>query len=147
MQWPLYSGHLSIADIIFRSQLTLSSRTDPSIADTSNNRSYKTFLVRDLHKFSFGQCFIISFKFSSIFTILFLREFNGLFSSIKMKHCRYSPPWLTCFPVAKMSMRIGTRIELRIQLWRFLLHVKNDLFFTVWISTRHRNSILVQFFG
>ena len=85
----LYSGHLSATDIIFRSQLTLPSRNDPSIANTPNNRPYKTFLVRNLPKFYFGQCFTISFKFSSIFIILFLGEFNGLFRSIKMKNCRY----------------------------------------------------------
>ena len=51
-------------------------------------------------------------------------------------------------------MRIGTRIEIWIQSWRFLLHMANHLFFIVWISTHHRifdtphrNSILFQFFG
>ena len=81
MQRTLYSGHLSIADIIFRSQLTLPSRTDHSIADTPNNRPYKTFLVRNLYTFYFGQCFTILFDFFSIFV--------RLFRSIKMKNCRY----------------------------------------------------------
>ena len=84
MQRTLYSGHLSTADIIFRSQLTLPSRTDPSIVDTPNNRPHKTFLVRSLYKFYFGQCFTISFKFSSIFIILFWDQFNGLFRPIKL---------------------------------------------------------------
>ena len=84
---PPYSGHPGT--FIFRSQLTLPSRNDPFIVDTPNNRPYKTFLIRNLHKFYFGQCFTISFKFSSIFISLFWGEFNGLFRSIKMKNCRY----------------------------------------------------------
>ena len=54
----------------------------------------------------FRQCFTVSFKFSMILVILFFSQLNGLFRSIKMKIQRdfspYSPPWLTCFPVAKM---------------------------------------------
>ena len=102
----LYRVHLSIPDIIFRCQFTLPPRTDRSIADTTNSRLYETFLGRNLYTFCFRQCFTVLFKFSMIFVILFFSQFNGLFRSIKMKIQRdfslYSPPWLTCFPVAKM---------------------------------------------
>ena len=83
----LCTGHF-IADIIFRSNFTLLSRTDHSIEEKPNNRSYEVFLVRRLYKFNFGQCFTISFKFSSIFVILSWDEFNGPFRSIKMRNCK-----------------------------------------------------------
>ena len=96
MQRTLYSVRLSIADIIFRSQLTLPSTTDPSIAHAPNNMPCKTFLERKLYKFHSGQCFTISFNFSSIFIILFLSQFNGLFRSIKMKNCGYFQSVFNC---------------------------------------------------
>ena len=53
----LCSGHLSIAGIIFKSELLLPPRTDLSIAGTPNNRPYKTFLVIHFHAIYFRQCF------------------------------------------------------------------------------------------
>ena len=41
------------------------------------------------------RCFTISFKFSSIFIILFFNQFNGLFSSIKTEFCREFQPVFT----------------------------------------------------
>ena len=90
MQRTLYSGHLSIVDIIFRSQLTLPPRIYLSIADTSNIR-----VLRNLYTFYFGQCFIVSFKLSSIFVILLFSQFDGLFRSIKIQEleiCRDFQP-------------------------------------------------------
>ena len=109
-----------------------------------------------MYKFYFGQCFTILFKFSSVFIIFWasLIAFLGPWKwNIVDISSPYSPPWLTCFLVAKMSMRTGTRIEIPIQLWYgviqlwFLLHMDNHPLCTVWISTHHRNSILVQFVG
>ena len=85
MQRTLNSGHLSIVDIIFRSQFTSPPRNDLSLADTSNNGPHKIFLARNLFSFYFRQCFIVLFKFSSIFVILLFSQFNSLFSSIKKK--------------------------------------------------------------
>ena len=54
---PLCSGHLSISGIIFKSELLLPPSTDLSIAGTSHNRPYKTFLVIHFHTIYFRQCF------------------------------------------------------------------------------------------
>ena len=83
MKQTIYSGHLSIEDIIFKSQFTLPFRIDLSIADKPNNSPYKTFLVRNLYTFYFRQHFKVSRKFSSIFILLF-SQFIKLFRSIKM---------------------------------------------------------------
>ena len=60
-----------------------------TIVDTLNNRSCKTILVKNLNSFHFRQCFTVSFKFSSIFLILFfsikiriLRNFQSIFTFI-----------------------------------------------------------------
>ena len=147
----LCTGHF-IADIILRSQLTLLSRTDHSIEEKPNNRPYKVFLVRRLYKFNFGQCFTISFKFSSIFVILSWDEFNGPFRSIKMRNCKDFQSAFTSMidvfcQLQKCPMRNGIRMEIWIQSWKFLLHMDNHLFFEVWVRTHHRNRVLVQFFG
>ena len=102
MQWTLYSGYLSIADIIFRSQFTLPPITDLSIADAPNNRPYKTFLVRNLYAFYFRQFFTVSHKFSSIFVFYFLASLITFSGSLQLKLAGTSL-WLTSFPVAKMS--------------------------------------------
>ena len=78
----LYSGHLSIADIIFRSEFTLPPRTDLPIANTPNNRPY---IRHSLYVFCLRQCFTVSFKFSSIFIILFFSKINVLFRFTKIK--------------------------------------------------------------
>ena len=110
MQWNfvnadiLYSGHISRVDIIFMFQFTLPPRTDLFIADTPNSRPYKTLLVKNMHTFYFGQCFAVSFRFSSILVILFFSQFNGFFRyKIAGIFSSNLPPWLTRFLVAKMS--------------------------------------------
>ena len=85
MKRILYSGYLPIADISFWFQITLPPEIDLFIADTPNSRSYKTFLVKNLHMFYIGQCLIVSFKFFSFFVVLFFGQFNGLFRYIKIK--------------------------------------------------------------
>ena len=62
---PLCSGHQSIADITFMSQITLLPRTGP---------------IRNIYTFYFRYCLTVWFKFSSIF--------SDLFWSIKKKNCR-----------------------------------------------------------
>ena len=56
-----------------------------SIAGKPNNRPYKTFPATNLYTFYFRQVFIVSCRFFFIFVVLFFRQFNGLFRSIKMK--------------------------------------------------------------
>ena len=135
-------------DIIFRSQFTLPPRTDLSIADTPNNRPYKTFLVRNLYTFYFRQCFKISFKFILFKIILYysfnlyFSQFNGLFRMIKIKICRYFK--FVFISLVDAFSREG--IETWIQLWRFLLDIVNHLFFLKKIST-DSNSILFHFVG
>ena len=81
---PLCSGHQSIADITFMSQITLLPRTGP---------------IRNIYTFYFRYCLTVWFKFSSIF--------SDLFWSIKKKiagiSSPYSPPWLMRFPAANTS--------------------------------------------
>ena len=56
---------------LLRSDIPIYPRADLTMADTPNNRSCKTFLVRNLYSSYFRQYFTVSFKFSSIFLILF----------------------------------------------------------------------------
>ena len=83
MQRILCSVHLSIADIIFRSQFTLPPRTELYITDTSDSRPYKALFVTNLYTFYFKR-FIVSLKLFSII-ILFFSQFNGFFRNISMK--------------------------------------------------------------
>ena len=69
MQPTLYNEHLSIGDIIFRSQLRLPLRTDFSIADTINNRPYNPFLVRNFYTFFFR--YVLQFRFCFVQPLLF----------------------------------------------------------------------------
>ena len=82
MQQTLYSGHPSIVDIIFGSQLNLPSRTDLSIADTSNIRH---FLQEICIHFTLDN--VLQFRLSFLQSLLFyfFSQFNGLFSSMKMQ--------------------------------------------------------------
>ena len=69
-----------MSDVIFRSQFTLPPITDLSIADTPNNRAFKTFSVRNLYTFYFTQCFMVSLRFlqSLLFHVLSsLMAFSG----------------------------------------------------------------------
>ena len=88
MQWVFYSGYLSTVDIVFRFQLTIPPITELSIAETPNNRSCKTFLVRNFYTFYFRQSFTAQLKFPSMFVSLFLWQFDGLFRFTKMKFIR-----------------------------------------------------------
>ena len=91
MQRTFYSGHLSIADIIFRSQLTLPPRTDLSIEDTSNIKHF--FQETSLH---FTLDNVLQFWLGFLRFLLFLDcKFVGISSP-------YSSLWLTCFPFAKI---------------------------------------------
>ena len=91
MQRTFYSGHLSIADIIFRSQLTLPPRTDLSIEDTSNIKHF--FQETCLH---FTLDNVLQFCLGFLRFLLFLDcKFVGISSP-------YSSLWLTCFPFAKI---------------------------------------------
>ena len=107
MQWVFYSGYLSTVDIVFRFQLTIPPITELSIAETPNNRSCKTFLVRNFYTFYFRQSFTAQLKFPSMFVSLFLWQFDGLFRFTKMKFIRdflYAFKFMVdAFPEAKMS--------------------------------------------
>ena len=150
MQRRLYSGHLSIADVIFRSQFKLSPRTNFFIVDTPNNRSYKIFFVRNLYTFYFRQCFTDSFKFSSIFYILFFSQFNGLFRSIKMEILSdFQSVFISmvdAFPSCKdLQSTMGQGQKHGYKHGVILWHMVNNFFFTVRINANHTNSILVHF--
>ena len=107
MYGTLYSGHLSTVDTIFRSQVTSLSRTDLSIADTSNIRH---FLQEIGIHFTLDN--ILQFRLSFLWSFLFyflgsVMAFSGLW---KFRDCKfvgisspYSSLWLTYCPVAKMS--------------------------------------------
>ena len=82
MQRTLYSEHLSIVDIIFRSQLTLHPRTDLSIAGTSNIRHV---LQEICIRFTLGNVLQFSLSFLRSLLFYFFNQFNGLFSSMKMQ--------------------------------------------------------------
>ena len=102
----LYSEHLSIVDIIFRSQLTLPPRTDLSIADTSNIRH---FLQEICIHFTLDN--VLQFRLSFLRSLLFYFLATLMAFSVpwKCRDCKfvgisspYSSLWLTCFPAAKM---------------------------------------------
>ena len=107
VQRTLYSGHLSIVDIIFSSQLKLPPRTNLSIADTSNIRHFLQELC--IH---FTLDNVLQFCLSSLRSLLFyflasLMAFSGPWKCRDYKFVGISSPysslWLTYFPVAKMS--------------------------------------------
>ena len=151
MQRTLYSGHLSIADIIFRNQFKIPFRTDLSIADTPNNKPCKTFLARNLYKFYLRQCFTVSLKLSLLFVILFFGQFNDLFGPQKWKFTAfsspYSPPWLVHFPVGKMSKTQLGRIRDMDTIMKISVAYGQPLFFIVRILANHSNCIFVHFLG
>ena len=107
MQRTLYSGHLFIVDIIFRSELTLPPRTYLSIADTSN---IMHFLQNICIHFTLENVlqFLLSFLRSVLF--YFFASSMAFSGPLKCRDCKlvgisspYSSVWLTCFPVAKLS--------------------------------------------
>ena len=105
-------------DIIFRSLLTLSPRTDLSIVNKFNIRYFLkeiciNFTLDNVLRFS------LSFLQSLLFYFLAsLMAFSGIW---KCRDCKfveitspYSSLWLTSFPIAKIS-----------KAWRFLLYMDN----------------------
>ena len=96
-----------MADIIFRSQFTSPPKTDIFGVITPTNRSCKIFLVRNLHTFTLYNVLQFCLSFLRSLSLYFLANLmvflsleNGKFTEISSL---YSPPWLTRFPVAKMS--------------------------------------------
>ena len=81
MQQTLYRVHLSIVDVIFRSQFTLPLKLTP-LQRTHPITSRQIFLVRNLYTYYFKQSFIVSLKFFSIIFILFFSQFNDISFSI-----------------------------------------------------------------
>ena len=150
MQWALYSGHLSIVDIIFRSQLTLPPQNLPLY---SGHAQYWTFLARNLYTFYFGQCFTVSFKFSSIFVVLLFQPVQWPFQfheNVGIVILQEFPVRIhlygSCvFQLQRCPKFNVTGIEIWIQSWRFLLHMDNHFSSTLRISTNRRNSIPVHF--
>ena len=145
MQRTLYCGHLCIVGIIFRPQLTLPL--------DSRHVQYEAFLARNLYTFYFGQCFTVSFKFSSIFVVLLFQPVQWPFQfheNVGIVILQEFPVRIhlygSCvFQLQRCPKFNVTGIEIWIQSWRFLLHMDNHFSFTVRISTNQRNSILVQF--
>ena len=82
MQRTLYSGQFSILDIIFRSQLTLPTRTDLPMADTSNIRQ---FLEEICIHFTLDNVLHFRLSFLRYLLFYFFSKFNGFFSSMKMQ--------------------------------------------------------------
>ena len=88
MRRILYSGHVSIAKVIYRSQFTLPPRIDLSIADKPNSRPYKTFLIRNLYRFYFRQCATVLLSFLRSLLFYFLASLMAFFGSLKIKICK-----------------------------------------------------------
>ena len=134
-------------DLIFRSQLTLTPRTDFSRLDKSNIRH---FLQEMCIHFTLDNVlqFCLSFLWSLIF--YFLAELMVFSGPWKCRDCKfvgisslYSSIWLTCFPVAKMSkVQWDTDRNMDAIMEISVVHGQS---FTVRISTNQRNSILVHF--
>ena len=105
MQRTLYSGLLSIADVIFGSQLILHPTIGLSIADTSNIR----LLLQEIH---FPSDNVLQFRSSFLRYLLsyFLASLMAFSGPSKFRNCKsvgisspYSSLWLMFIPVAKMS--------------------------------------------
>ena len=115
------------------------------MVDTSiSSRSYKIFPVRSLYKFYFRQCFTVLFKFSSIFPILFFRQFYGLFRSMKKKtHTDFKSVFTSTVDAFPNCKDVQSAI-IQVQKHEYnhgdiLLYTANNLFFTVrnsncWLS-------------
>ena len=115
---------------------------------TLNNRSYKTFLVKNFYIFYFPQCDTVPFTFSSIYVILCFSHLNNLVRPIKMEICSDITYTVDAFPGCKdVPSVMGEGTETWIQSWRILLHIANHLFFTVRISKSNNNCILIHFVG
>ena len=137
-------------DVIFRSQLTLLPGSELSIEDTSNNRSYKIFLVTSWYIFYFRKCFIVPLKFSLTFIILLFSQFDGLFTSIKIKTRRHFQSVFTsivdafsCCKVFKEQWDRNRNIDKIMEIFCWIWPST----FTVRINTNHSNSTLVHFVG
>ena len=122
-------------------------RTDFSVSDTPNNRSYKTF-VRSLYTFYFRQCFTVSFKFSSSLLFHFFSQFNSFFRFIKMKILgNFQSVFTSMVDTYPNCKDVQSAIGHTITEIFFCLHMAYHLFFIVRINAHYRNSILVLFVG
>ena len=133
----LCCGYPSIADIFLRPKLHYTLELPI------------TGHIRSISRFYFRQCFTDSFKFSSIFLILFLASLITFSGTQKMKHCRDFQSVFTStlgtFPVPNTSKAQWGQIETKIQSRRFLFQmVVNHFFFTVSIRATTAFSILSQ---
>ena len=127
MWQAFYSGYASIVKIIFRCQFTLTPRTDLFIADTPNNRPFKTFLVEKCINFTSDN--VLQFRLSfQYFLICFLASLMV----IKMKIHRDFQLVFTFMADAFPSWKDVAKIS----------HMTNHLSFTAIISTNHSNSVL-----
>ena len=135
-------------DIILRSQLTLPSITDLSIAGTSNIRHFLQEICIHFTLDNVSQ-FGLSFLQSLFYFLARLMAFSVPWKCSDRKFVGNSSPysslWLMCFLVAKMPKRNGTGIEIWIPSWRIMLYMDNHFSYAVRISTNQRNSILVYF--
>ena len=84
MQQRLYSGHLSVADIILRYRLEFPPRKDLPIVDTAKNESQKNSYEKFLY-ILFQKVFYIFFKFLFYFVYFIFEPVYGLFRAIKIK--------------------------------------------------------------
>ena len=105
--------------------------------------------ARNLYTFYFGQCFTVSFRFSSIFVILLFWPLQvhknvGIVNLLGLPVRIHLYGWRV-FQLQRCSKRNGAGIEKWIQSWRFLLYMDNHFSFTVRISMNQRSSILVHF--
>ena len=131
----------SYLDPNYRSELT-------SVQSERNNRAYKTFLVRSLHKFYFRQCFTVSFKFYlSLFD--FFSELNGFFRFIKnenslrfrvriLLHGWYISQLQKCPKHNGVGREIWMQSMNMNEIW---IHMPDHLVFTVRIRTNCSSSI------
>ena len=148
MQRTLYSGHLSVADIILISRLIFTPRSDLPIADTSKNESKKNSYKKFLY-ILFQTVFYIFFKFLFYFVYFIFESGYGLFRAIKIKiswNLQFvSTSMIDPFPSYKVTMGQGQ--EHKYNLGHILWHMPKYHFFTIKIDTNNSNSSLVPFVG
>ena len=140
----LYSEHLSIVDIIFRSQLALPPKKGPL---HKGHAQYQTFLPRNVYAFTLGN--VLHFRLSFLRSLLFY-YFSSCSVPLKCRDCKlvgnsspYSSLWLTCFLVARMPKVRWDRQRNMDSVME--ISVESHSSFTLRICTNQRNSILIHF--
>ena len=138
-------------DISFRSQFTLPTRIDLSIADTSKIRLclqeiciYVTLDNASQVRFSFLRSLIFYFLASLMAFSGPWKYWNWNFYGFQLRIHLFG--WRV-FQLQRCPKRNGAGIEIWIQWWRFLLYMDNHFFFIVRINKNQRTSILVHFVG